>query len=117
MEAAARVADYNIDRVGTVFSWRGGIQYAPIPDIRFRAQFARAQRAPDIAELYSPPRGNFESANDLCDGVTPTSAGQIAARCRPDPGIQALFAQQRSEERRVGKECGSTFSSRWSTYQ
>ena len=97
VDASARFADYNIDNVGTVFSWRGGVQYAPIPDIRFRAQFARAQRAPDIAELYSPPRGNFEAANDLCDGVTPTTAGQIAAGCRLDPGIQALFAQQATD--------------------
>src|SRR3546814_5966087 len=95
--AAGGVADEKIDRVGNGCSWRGGVQYAPIPDIRFRAQFARAQRAPDIAELYSPPRGNFESANDLCDGVTPTSAGQIAASCRLDPGIQALFAQQATD--------------------
>ena len=97
VDASARVADYSIDNVGTVFSWRGGVQYAPIPDIRFRAQYARAQRAPDIAELYSPPRGNFEAANDICDGVTPTTTGQIAAGCRLDPGIQALFAQQATD--------------------
>ncbi len=66
-------------------------------DIRFRAQFARAQRAPDIAELYSPPRGNFEAADDLCDGITPTTAGRLAANCRLDPGIQALFARQASQ--------------------
>jgi iron complex outermembrane recepter protein len=96
-DASARVARYNIDRVGTVFSWRGGIQYAPIRDLRFRAQYARAQRAPDIAELFSPPRGNFEAATDVCDGVRPTTAGRIAANCRLDPGIQALFAQQAAE--------------------
>ncbi|MFL9839747.1 TonB-dependent receptor [Sphingomonas sp. ST-64] len=94
VDLSARAANYNIDRVGTVFSYRGGIQYAPIRDLRFRAQYARAQRAPDIAELYSPPRGNFEAAPDLCDGVTPTTAGRVAANCRQDPGIQALFAAQ-----------------------
>lgn len=98
VDASARVAHYDIGNVGTVLSWRGGIQYAPVPDIRFRAQYARAQRAPDIAELFSPPRGNFESADDLCDGVTPTSAGRIDAGCRLDPGIQALFAQQAANE-------------------
>lgn len=98
IDASARAAHYDIDNVGTVISYRGGIQYAPIPDIRFRAQFARAQRAPDIAELYSPPRGNFEPADDLCDGVTPTSAGRLQANCRLDPGIQALFAQQHDDQ-------------------
>ncbi|MBJ7440126.1 MAG: TonB-dependent receptor [Sphingopyxis sp.] len=94
IDASARAAHYDIDKVGTVLSYRGGIQYAPVPDIRFRAQFARAQRAPDIAELFSPPRGNFESATDICSGVTPTTTGRIAAGCRQNPGIQALFAQQ-----------------------
>lgn len=97
VDASARAAHYSIDNVGTVLSYRAGIQYAPIPDIRFRAQFARAQRAPDIAELYSPPRGNFESADDECDGVTPTTAGRLAANCRLDPGIQALFARQAAD--------------------
>lgn len=94
VDASARAAHYSIDRVGWVFSWRGGIQYAPIADLRFRAQYARAQRAPDIAEIFSPPRGNFEAAIDLCNGVTPTTSGQIAAGCRQDPGIQAVFAAQ-----------------------
>jgi len=97
LDASARVAHYDIDRVGTVFSWRAGAQYAPIEAIRFRAQFARAQRAPDIAELFSPPRGNFEAATDICDGVRPTTTGRIAANCRLDPGIQALYMQQALE--------------------
>ena len=94
IDASARVAHYDIDRVGWVFSWRGGVQYAPIRDLRFRVQYARAQRAPDVAELFSPPRGNFEAGVDLCDGVTPTTAGRIAAGCRQNAGIQALYAEQ-----------------------
>lgn len=94
VDASARVAHYDIDRVGTVVSYRAGLQYAPVPDIRFRVQYARAQRAPDIAELFSPPRGNFEAADDLCDDITPDTPGRVAANCRLDPGIQALFAQQ-----------------------
>lgn len=94
LDGSVRVAHYDIDRVGTVFSYRGGIQYAPVEDLRLRAQYARAQRAPDIAELFSPPRGNFEADSDVCDGVTPTTSGQIAAGCRANPGIQALYASQ-----------------------
>src|SRR3546814_11017544 len=96
IDASAVVAHYAIDRVGTVFSWRGGIQYAPIPDLRFRAQYARAKRAPDIAELYSPPRGNFEVADDECDGVTPTTDGRLAAHCRLEPDLRALLPRQAS---------------------
>lgn len=91
IDASARVADYDIRNVGTVFSYRAGIQWAPIADVRLRAQFARAQRAPDIAELFSPPRGDYDTASDICSGVTPTSSGRIAARCREEAGIQARF--------------------------
>lgn len=97
VDASARVADYDIRNVGTVFSWRAGAQWAPVPDIRFRAQFARAQRAPDIAELFSPPRGDNDTALDICDRVTPDTAGRIAASCRADPGIQAAFATALAE--------------------
>src|SRR3546814_11822892 len=37
-----------------------------------------------------------------------------AARFGGDPGNVTLFGQSRSAERRVGKECVSTFRSRWS---
>jgi iron complex outermembrane receptor protein len=94
VDASARVGTYDIKNVGTVFSFRGGVQYAPVKDIRFRASFARAQRAPDLTELFSPPRGDFDDISDICDGVTPTTAGRIAANCRANPGIQALFASQ-----------------------
>jgi len=93
LDASARVAHYDIEAVGTVFSYRAGVQWAPIPDIRFRAQYARAQRAPDLTELFSPPRGDFDSATDICNGVTPTSTGRIAQNCLSDPGIQAALAQ------------------------
>src|SRR3546814_18132514 len=59
LDASARVAHYDIDRVGTVFSWRGGIQYAPIPDLRFSDPYARAHRDPHIDDFSSPPRGTF----------------------------------------------------------
>src|SRR3546814_20575306 len=39
-------------------------------------------------------------SSDVCSsdlGVTPTTAGRLAANCRLDPGIRALFARQASE--------------------
>lgn len=93
LDASARVAHYDIPTVGTVLSWRGGIEYAPISDLKFRAQYARAQRAPDLAELFSPPRGDFDAVTDICDGVTPTTAGQIAVNCRAEPGVAAQLAR------------------------
>src|SRR3546814_13412518 len=41
----------------------------------------------------------------------------LNAQCRGDMGLAgARTADQRSEERRVGKECVSTCRSRWSPY-
>src|SRR3546814_15352512 len=48
LHASARVAHYDLARVGTVFSWTGGIQYAPIPALRFRHQPPRPPPPPTI---------------------------------------------------------------------
>ena len=92
LEGAVRVADYSQGDVGTVFSYNGRLEWSPIRDIRFRASYARAQRAPDLTEIFSPPRDDFDTVNDICDGVTATSAGVVDANCRADPGIAAAIA-------------------------
>lgn len=90
LTTAYRVADYNT--IGDVSSWNFGLSYAPVPDLRIRAQVSQAQRAPDITELFSPQRSDFDSFNDPCDGVTATSAGIVDDNCRTDPGIAAAIA-------------------------
>ncbi len=92
VNAAIRVADYNLEAVGTTYSYRAGLQWAPVEDIRFRATWSRAQRAPDTTELYSPPRDDFDDVIDICSGVTAVTPGAIAANCRLDPGIAATIA-------------------------
>ena len=89
---ALRVADYNLDAVGTTFSYRAGFQWHPIEDLRVRAEYARAQRAPDASELFSPPRDDADTVTDICAGVTATTAGIIAQNCRADPRIAAAIA-------------------------
>lgn len=97
IDGSLRLAHYDIENVSGVVSYRGGVQWAPVDDVRFRFQYARAQRAPDLAELYSPARGDFDSVPDICRGVTPASTGQVAQNCLADPGIQALFLQQAAD--------------------
>lgn len=98
VDGSLRVAHYDIDNVGTVVSYTAGLQWEPVQDIRFRGQYSRAQRAPDLAELFSPPRGDFDNVTDICNGVTETSAGTdesdlqiVADNCRADPGIAQFF--------------------------
>jgi len=89
---AVRVAHYNLDAVGTTVSYRAGFQWHPIEDLRVRAEYARAQRAPDMSELYSPPRDDADTVTDVCSGVTATTVGIIAQNCRADPRIAAAIA-------------------------
>lgn len=92
LEFAGRVADYSQRNVGTVFSYRAGLNYAPVEGLRFRAQYGTAQRAPDLAELFSPPRDDTDTTIDPCSGITAASTGAIAVNCRREPGVAAEIA-------------------------
>lgn len=92
VEAAVRFADYSQPNVDKVSSFKVGGDWAPTQDVRIRAQFARAQRAPDITELFSPARGDFDDVDDPCDNVTAATTGVIAQNCRAAPGIAAQIA-------------------------
>lgn len=58
VSAAGRVSDYK-GSAGTVYTYNLNAEYAPIPDIRFRANYGRAIRAPNLSELYSAAGQNF----------------------------------------------------------
>jgi outer membrane receptor protein involved in Fe transport len=91
LEAAARYADYST--VGGVWTYKYGGSYAPTPDFRVRAIYARAVRAPDLNELYSPQANTAQQVTDPCDqnsglgdGV-PTPQKALPAGCAAIPGI------------------------------
>lgn len=91
LNGAVRFADYST--VGSVVSWNGGLEWAPIPSLRFRAIRALATRAPNINELFSPPSQDFPTGlQDPCVGVTATSTGTFDAACRAAPGVNANIA-------------------------
>jgi len=66
LNGAVRVADYK-GSVGTVWAYNYGAIYAPIPDIKFRANYSRSVRAPTLGDLYSSPSQDFADLNDPCD--------------------------------------------------
>lgn len=77
--AAGRYADYST--VGGAFTWNTTAVYAPIPDIRFRGTYARAIRAPNISELFSPAQGATFRPSDPCDLVNRGLNPNRAANC------------------------------------
>jgi iron complex outermembrane receptor protein len=91
-DLSARVGNYSPDGVDTVFSYTAGLMWEIVDGYHLRGNFARAQRAPTITELMSPPRGDFDSYNDICDGTTATSTEDGHDNCRLEPGIQAALA-------------------------
>jgi iron complex outermembrane recepter protein len=90
ISGAVRSGKYST--VGNTTSWTGAFEWAPVADIRFRATQARAVRAPNINELYSPPSQTFPSVSDPCVGVTATGGGVLGDRCRAAPGVLANIA-------------------------
>ncbi len=49
---AGRLTDYSTS--GSVETWKVGLNYSPIEDIRFRVTRSRDIRAPNVLELFSP---------------------------------------------------------------
>ena len=97
LTGAARYSDYST--VGGVFSWNAGAEWSPVEGLRFRGNYAEANRAPNINELFSAPSETFPTGiSDPCIGVsasgrpTGTSDAQAAA-CRALPGFAANLAQ------------------------
>jgi iron complex outermembrane recepter protein len=92
-EAAVRFGDYST--VGNVVSWKGGLSWAPVQDVRFRAVYSRATRAPNIGELYQGANQTFPTGLvDPCDGATATSTERGHDFCRTIPAIAAQIAQR-----------------------
>jgi iron complex outermembrane receptor protein len=74
-----RYSKYSTRDTG-VSTYKGELAWAPIPDIRFRAGYNRAIRAPNISELFAAQGLGNISAQDPCSGATPSaSAAQCAA--------------------------------------
>jgi len=58
LSGAARVAKYQ-GGTGTVWSYNAGVDWAPVRDIRFRGNYSRAVRAPNVSETAFPLVPNF----------------------------------------------------------
>jgi outer membrane receptor protein involved in Fe transport len=67
--AAARVSDYKLGKTGTVWAWNVNALWAPVEGLRLRGNLARAVRAPNQVELFTPFGQNFALVNDPCDAA------------------------------------------------
>jgi outer membrane receptor protein involved in Fe transport len=67
ISGAARVSDYNLGNTGTVWAYNVNGIYSPVPGLRLRGNYAKAVRAPNQVELFSPFGQNFAGIADPCD--------------------------------------------------
>ncbi len=95
LEGGFRYSDYSIGFQTN--SFKLGLEWQPVNDIRVRGSFARAVRAPNIVELYAVQHVGLDGSSDPCAtsgsytleqciklGVTPDQYGTID----PNPAAQ-----------------------------
>ena len=68
---AVRVTDYSIS--GTVTTWKAGLTWQPIDDLRIRGTVSRDIRAPNLSELFDPGTARTNAVN------IPLANGEVRA--------------------------------------
>ncbi len=87
LRGAARVSDYN-SGAGTVWTWNFGGDYSPMAGLRFRANYSKAVRAPNLSETFGELIPNFAPGFvDPCSTSRIGSGTQFrGANCQADLG-------------------------------
>ena len=107
INGAYRYSDYSLSAVGGVHTFAAGADWEVIPGLRFRGQFQRAVRAPNVGELFAAATNGFPGASDPCSGgpngsfsaativstcvAAGVPVGQVGANIQPFGQIQGLF--------------------------
>jgi iron complex outermembrane recepter protein len=71
LEAGYRYSDYNLGFKTNTY--KIGLEWSPISDVRLRGSFQRAVRAPNVIELYSPQSVALDGNLDPCSGAKPAA--------------------------------------------
>ena len=93
-----RYSHYKISngRTFNTDTYKIGVDFAPISDIRIRAGYNRAVRVPNIQELFAPQIVALDGVTDPCSGITITAAdlGCLAQGLRVGQSVTSNPAQQ-----------------------
>ncbi len=75
LELAVRSSDYST--IGTVTTYKAGVEWAPTDWLRLRGMFNQAIRSPNLDELFDTVAIGFSAGDDPCDvDLSPTAAQQ-----------------------------------------
>ncbi len=89
LNGAVRGTDYSTS--GYVTTWKAGLTFEPIPDIRIRATRSRDIRAPNLGELFT---AGSTRINVLIDPTQNNASVQFAGTTRGNPDLQPEKADQ-----------------------
>lgn len=78
-EVGYRYSTYNLGFNTNTYKF--GVNYAPTTDVRFRASYNRAVRAPNLQELFTQKLIALEGSFDPCTGSTTGSPTASLAQC------------------------------------
>ncbi|MBS0417402.1 MAG: TonB-dependent receptor [Proteobacteria bacterium] len=85
-DAGYRFSNYTLG--GTTNTYKFGVEWAPIPDVRLRGGYNRAVRAPNLDELFEPPVVGAGGTADPCWGPNPVLS---QAQCERTGVTQAQY--------------------------
>ncbi len=86
VEAGIRYSKYEVQAPGNPSydstTYKVGAQWEPGYGVKFRGQYARAVRAPNIGELFTPVTTGLTTLNtDPCQGTAPLNNAELRAIC------------------------------------
>jgi outer membrane receptor protein involved in Fe transport len=86
LEAGIRYSKYSVDAPSSpsynTTTWKAGGSWTPVDGFKIRGNYARAVRAPNIDELFSPQNTLLTNlGTDPCSGSAPLANANLAAVC------------------------------------
>lgn len=98
LETSGRISHYDLSNVDIVSSYKLGFLWQVNNSLNIRGNWAIAQRAPSVGDIFEPLAGSFGSFDDICDEVTATSTDRGHDNCRLIPEIAAEISADPSFE-------------------
>ena len=85
LEAGLRYSSYTVKGATSqnqTTTWKAGGSWEPVESLKFRGNYSRAVRAPNIGELFTPQTVGLTNLSiDPCAGAAPTSNANLRAIC------------------------------------
>ena len=75
-ETGYRYSDYSLGF--NTDTYKFGLEWSPIQDIRLRGSYTQAVRAPGAGELFQPRFVGIDGASDACSGAISATTGKVS---------------------------------------